>query len=621
LGEKIASTIRSQLFEAIMRRSIAFFDHEENSAGGLTTQLAEDSMKIHKAFGEVIAKQLEAIFTLIIGLILAFIASWKIALVTLSVFPLMIVASAISGRAHSGQQYDNETEDVDVKKAQTTNKKGGKEKKTEGKPEEKKPSNSTMNGGSGSVISTAFTNMRTVSAFSMHHKVSEHYTEKTRKIATQRTERSIVAAIGFGASNSMQYFSYALLFWYGSQLLLHEGLSFENLMIAIMTLMMGAIGLGSALRDMGDQNEAAAIATRVFATIEDSLRSPIDGLSIAGMIPNSNGKGIDTAVIDVESLPRAIGRIELKNVVFRYPTRPNVEVCKGYNLTIEAGQTVALVGPSGSGKSTIINLLLRFYDPLSGEVLLDGQNIKDLNVRWLRSQIGYVGQEPKLFGGSVAENIAKGRTSHIQENLLTLSEALQIAQEEYNAAHPTTCFCIPVVNANANANQQLVPTIEPAEKDIELGQRISTGSQTIVDEDIQQACIAANAHEFITTFPQGYDTDVGEGSIMVSGGQKQRIAIARALIKKPAVLLLDEATSALDSLSERVVQQSIDALAESKAQTTIIIAHRLTTIRNADKIVVVDAGEIVEVGTHDELLSKAGGLYRQLWDKQSGTIA
>ncbi len=138
-----------------------------------------------------------------------------------------------------------------------------------------------------------------------------------------------------------------------------------------------------------------------------------------------------------------------------------------------------------------------------------------------------------------------------------------------------------------------------------------------VDSDVIEASKAANAHDFISTFPQQYDTDVREGSIMVSGGQKQRIAIARALIKKPAVLLLDEATSALDALSERVVQQSIDALAQSKAQTTIIIAHRLSTIRNADKIIVVDGGEVVEEGTHDDLVTRSDGLYKQLWEKQN----
>lgn len=226
--------------------------------------------------------------------------------------------------SHALFRYDRDTEDAEVKDNKDSSTTANGQKKV----------NSTMRGGSGSVISTAFTNMRTVSAFSMHHKVSEHYSKLTQKIAVQRTKRSIIAAIGFGASNSMQYFVYALLFWYGSQLLLHDGLSFENLMIAIMTLMMGAIGLGGALRDMGDQTVAAEIASRVFATIEDSFKSPIDGLSIEGIVPSD----------------RAVGKIELRNVSFRYPTRPNIEVCKGYNITIEAGQTVALVGPSGSGK-------------------------------------------------------------------------------------------------------------------------------------------------------------------------------------------------------------------------------------------------------------------------------
>jgi len=210
--------------------------------------------------------------------------------------------------------------------------------------EETKAVNSTMSGGSGSVISTAFTHMRTVSAFSMHHKVLQHYTQITRRVAQVRVQRSITGAIGFGISNSMQYLVYALLFWYGSQLIQHEGLTFENMMISIMTLMMGVTGLGSALRDLGDQEEAAEIAEQVFQTIEESHSSPIDGISIQGIIPAE----------------RAIGRIELKNVSFRYPTRPDAEVCKSYNLVIEAGETVALVGPSGSGKvsNTIIFIFM-----------------------------------------------------------------------------------------------------------------------------------------------------------------------------------------------------------------------------------------------------------------------
>jgi ATP-binding cassette subfamily B (MDR/TAP) protein 1 len=297
--------------------------------------------------------------------------------------------------------------------------------------------------------------------------------------------------------------------------------------------------------------------------IDDGKNSPIDGLSTTGIKPPLN----------------ATGRIELRNVNFHYPTRPGVQVCKGYNLTIEPGEVVALVGPSGSGKSTIMSLLLRFYDTDSGDVLLDGQSVRDLNVRWLRNQIGYVGQEPVLFTGSIRDNILKGK-AEIEEDL------------------NTTLALSGSVDVEGGVAGSLVET------DVEM--------------DVIDAAKTSNAHEFISSFSAGYHTEVGEGSVMVSGGQKQRIAIARALVKKPAVLLLDEATSALDTASERIVQESIDKLQESKAQTTIVIAHRLSTIRNADKIAVIDKGEVVEMGTHDTLLALEG-LYHQLWSKQNST--
>jgi ABC-type multidrug transport system fused ATPase/permease subunit len=298
-------------------------------------------------------------------------------------------------------------------------------------------------------------------------------------------------------------------------------------------------------------------------------------------------------------------------VNFRYPTRPDVRVCKGLNLTIEPGEMVAFVGPSGSGKSTVINLLLRFYDPLSGTVCVDGHDIKDVNVRWLRAQIGYVGQEPVLFTGTVQENIAKGRIGSLDEPVIPLEDAMKLSDEgevPLCACCSSLCGISPVHPHAAVAGSE---DAVAADKDVEMANLAN------VDDDIVEACRASNAHDFIQSFPKGYDTDIGEGSIMVSGGQKQRIAIARALIKKPTILLLDEATSALDATSERVVQESIDALQRMKAQTTIVIAHRLSTIRNADKIVVIDKGSVVEFGTHDDLLT-SDGLYATLWNKQSG---
>ena len=236
------------------------------------------------------------------------------------------------------------------------------------------------------------------------------------------------------------------------------------------------------------------------------------------------------------------GEIELRDVTFAYPSARDRLVCRGYSLRIPAGKTVALCGPSGSGKSTIIQLLERFYDPLSGMVMLDGTDIRTLNVRWLRSQMGLVGQEPVLFQGTVAQNIGYGRDGATQE-------------------------------------------------------------------EIEQAATMANAHGFITQDLQnGYEAQVGQGGGKLSGGQKQRIAIARALLKKPAVLLLDEATSALDNVSEREVQQALNEIMETQKRTTLVIAHRLSTIRSADKIVVLNDGSVMEEGTHAELL-EAGGMY------------
>jgi ATP-binding cassette, subfamily B (MDR/TAP), member 1 len=364
-----------------------------------------------------------------------------------------------------------------------------------------------------------------------------------------------VAGMGFGASGFLLFLSYALLFWFGSTLIEDGEVTFQEMMQAIMCLMLGTMGLGQALNDLADQNAGLQAAYRVFMAIDEAASCSIDGLSRKGA-----------------TLESVKGRIELRNVAFAYPSRPDVTVCKGYSLVIEPGQVVALVGPSGSGKSTIMNLLLRFYDPQEGEVLLDGAEVRGLSVRWLRDQIGYVGQEPTLFSGSVAENIAKGRRQGTADG----------------------------------------PAVTVAPRDLESA---GVGG---VDADIVDATTVSNAHGFISAFPKGYDTDVGEGSVMVSGGQKQRIAIARALVRKPAVLLLDEATSALDTESEQLIQAAIDKLQETRAQTTIIIAHRLSTIKNADKIAVLDAGQVVEMGTHDELVGKEGGLYAKLWARQTG---
>lgn len=264
---------------------------------------------------------------------------------------------------------------------------------------------------------------------------------------------------------------------------------------------------------------------------------------------------IDSDYVEGEVIDNLKGHISLQNVKFRYPSRPDVLVLPDFSLNIPAGHTVALVGMSGSGKSTIVGILERFYLPLSGSVTVDGIDIDKLNLRWLRQQIGYVQQEPTLFADTIYENISYGLIGTEYEN----------APEEQKRAM------------------------------------------------VEAACKEANAYDFIMALTEGFDTNVGDRGFLLSGGQKQRIAIARAIVSNPKILLLDEATSALDTKSEGIVQEALDRASVSR--TTIVIAHRLSTIKDADKIVVMSKGEILEQGNHVELL-ELNGHYKRLVEAQ-----
>jgi ABC-type branched-subunit amino acid transport system ATPase component len=248
---------------------------------------------------------------------------------------------------------------------------------------------------------------------------------------------------------------------------------------------------------------------------------------------------------------RIEGNVVFENVVFTYPSRKELQVLKGINIKVNKGETIAVVGPSGSGKSTVVSLLLRFYDPESGQILIDGKDAKSYSLTDLRNNMAIVPQDVLLFGGSIKENIAYGKPD---------------------------------------------ATIE----------------------EIAEAARKANALEFIETFPERFETLVGERGIKLSGGQRQRIAIARAVLKDPSILILDEATSSLDSESERVVQEALDKLMVGR--TSFVIAHRLSTIRKADKIIVIDKGEVRESGTHEELMGIFNGMYQSLSRMQTDLV-
>ncbi|XP_055468722.1 phosphatidylcholine translocator ABCB4 isoform X2 [Psammomys obesus] len=356
----------------------------------------------------------------------------------------------------------------------------------------------------------------------------QKHLENAKKIGIKK---AISANISMGIAFLLIYASYALAFWYGSTLVISKEYTIGNAMTVFFSILIGAFSVGQAAPCIDAFANARGAAYVIFDIIDNNPK--IDSFSERGHKPDS-----------------IKGNLEFSDVHFSYPSRPNIKILKGLNLKVQSGQTVALVGNSGCGKSTTVQLLQRLYDPTEGTISIDGQDIRNLNVRYLREIIGVVSQEPVLFATTIAENIRYGR-----------------------------------------------------------------GNVTM--DEIEKAVKEANAYEFIMKLPQKFDTLVGERGAQLSGGQKQRIAIARALVRNPKILLLDEATSALDTESEAEVQAALDKAREGR--TTIVIAHRLSTVRNADVIAGFEDGVIVEQGSHSELMKKEGVYFKLVNMQTSGS--
>nr|CAD7601337.1 unnamed protein product [Timema genevievae] len=451
-----------------------------------------DLNKLEDGIGEKVVMFANYITAFFASLILAFVKGWELTLICLTSLPVTMFAMGLISWC--------------------TSRLAKKELDAYGK--------------AGTIADEVLSSMRTVVAFGGEDKEVERYKSNLVFAKNINIKRGFYNGLGFGLLWFFIYASYALAFWYGVGLVLDERnlpADEQTYTAAVMvtvffSVMMASMSLGIASPYIEAFGIAKGAGAKVFSVI--NRVSPINSTSEDGIKPT----GIK-------------GSITFSNVHFQYPSRADVKVLQGLNLTINPGETVALVGSSGCGKSTCVQLIQRFYDPIQGSVSLDGVNIKDLNVAWLRSHIGVVGQEPILFQTTIAENIRFGN------------------------------------------------------------------EQASID-DIVQAAKKANAHDFIAKLPQGYDTLVGERGAQLSGGQKQRIAIARALVGNPHILLLDEATSALDTSSEAKVQAALDKA--STGRTTIIVAHRLSTIRQADKIVALSDGQVAEQGTHEQLMALKG---------------
>ncbi|KAF4314684.1 hypothetical protein G195_011528, partial [Phytophthora kernoviae 00238/432] len=493
IEEKVTTRLRMTNFEGLCRQNIGFFDEKENATGALTADLATNATKVALVSGDSQARAFQAFFTLIAALVVSFgFGSWLLTLVMLAISPLFVI-----GLVARMNQMQGSTASISDDLSTP-----------------------------GAHASEVLSNIRTVASLGIEDKATNIFDELLEEPLRKSNKEAHINGLSLGLSSSTMMAMYAIVFWFGAKKVNDGTINVSEMMKTLMAIMLSLQAVGDATSFFGNAPKAFKAGSTIIA-IRDRI-APIDSFS-------SEGLRLDTIK----------GRLEFRDISFRYPTRPEINVLKHYCLTIEAGQTVAFCGPSGGGKSTIISLIERFYDPVAGEVLLDGHNVKDLNLNWLRSQIGLVGQEPTLFIGTIAENIAYGLPN------------------------------------------------KPSQSDIE------------------EAAKMANAHAFISQFPDGYDTQVGMKGEKLSGGQKQRIAIARAILKNPNILLLDEATSALDSESEKVVQDALDKVVALKRRTTIIIAHRLSTIRKADKICVVNGGKIAEQGTHQQLV-QLNGIYAGL---------
>lgn len=487
LGERVVADIRKALFDRVIGMSPAFFDHL--MTGEVLSRITTDTTLILSVIGSSVSVALRNTLTLIGGIFLLAFSSGKLTLLVLLIVPAVVVPIVVLGRRLRNLSRDNQ--DLIAQSSGNAS-----EALMAVQTVQSYTHEAATRGAFGAVTEASYASART-------------------RIMTRAIMTVIVIFLVFGAIVGV--------LWIGASDVQAGRMSPGELVQFLIYAVLVAGAVGSLTEIWGELQRAAGATERLVELL------------------NANDPVTDTDA--PRSLPRPVrGEISLTDVVFNYPSRPSVAALNGINLVVKPGETVALVGPSGAGKSTVLQLLMRFYDPQSGSICLDGVDLRDMARTDFRAAMALVPQDPVIFAASAFENIRFGR-------------------------------------------------------------------QDATRAEVEAAAHAAAAHDFIAALPEGYDTFLGERGVMISGGQKQRIAIARAILRDAPVMLLDEATSALDAESERAVQHAVDHLA--KGRTVLVVAHRLATVKRADRIVVLEGGKIVAIGTHDALVAE-GGLYARL---------